>query len=216
MTRALLLLAAPIAALAIACGSSTTPDQDAGPDETDAGITDAGPDAKKPDYAFECPKGSGVSPSSAGCPDFIPGSMGDCQTTSWHGFENGSCHPVATCGPAAPPLPASLFEDLATCAVTCGAADKCDLTKKLGGPLNLDKPLEGQLCDDVEIQTSGFDDALLAQLCGIAPDLHCTQEDGGPMHCFFAGGALTAAQTKSLCALSLVQKVDVLWCWVYL
>ncbi len=122
---------------------------------------------------------------------------------------------MATCGPAGPPLPATLFESVAACAVTCGAAGRC-ATTKLAGNFKLDLPLEGQFCDDVEIRGAAVTNALLADLCAIAPEMRCEQPPGGEMRCRVDGGILTEAQVSRLCALTLVPKVESLWCWIYL
>src|SRR5262249_27321568 len=149
-------------------------------------MMDAGVEADAPaeTLLFYCPTDAGVSPVATGCPEFVPGSLGNCELSMWDAFQGGSCHPVDTCGPGQPPLPPTLFESAPSCAVTGAAAGKCEKSK-IGGQIEPGLPLEGQFCDDVEIEIGDttFSDALLAELCAIAPDLRCEQPPGGKMRC---------------------------------
>lgn len=184
---------------------------DAGPPLEDAGADDAQADAPSVPFLFYCDADAGAPVPDAGCPVIDPTTFGTCEATIGAGFDGNHCVLVDGCSPGAP----GLFPNPNACALACAAAGQCD-ESKLEGQFDPSKPLEGQFCDDVEILGDFSTSALPANLCAVAPDMHCEGYSNDTLVCRAIHGFLTTADVAELCALSLLPQVKGLRCLIYL
>jgi hypothetical protein len=192
--------------------TGTTPQPSTTPSETTSTTT---PD---PTTGSTGPVGTSSSSSSGdsttddpvgACKEAV-GDHGPCDAILGYGLVGDQCIAISGCN--CEPDCAFIFPDPLTCATTCAAAGECNEAIITGAGIGPKEVGPGSLCDEVNACVE------LPELKELFPGLTC--EPGGmpcggeTCHLLFQN-VLTPEQWTQICAASLLQGVDELYCVVF-
>jgi hypothetical protein len=158
--------------------------------------------------------GGGGSGTPGTCAD-VSGDYGPCESEIGWAFNGGECRLFSGCNCA--PNCGSFFDDAISCAAACAAVGRCDTADMKAIFLAQDPFVPGNHCDEVDICVDGDNRTALGALF---PEWTCEPQVGqlctsGTLCVAFWAGTVTTKQWESLCAASLLPRIDDIFCAVY-
>jgi hypothetical protein len=193
--------------------TGTTPQPSTTPSESTS-TTTADPTTGSADHSTGPAVTSSSGDSTTGDPDGTckeaDGDYGPCEAILGYGLVGEKCLAISGCN--CEPDCASIFPSPVACATTCAAAGECNDAIITGAGIGPKEVGPGSLCDEVDACVD------LPELKELFPELTC--EPGGmpcggeTCHLLFQN-VLTPEQWTQICAASLLQGVDELYCVVF-
>lgn len=193
--------------------TGTTPQPSTTPSESTS-TTTADPTTGSADHSTGPAVTSSSGDSTTGDPDGTceeaDGDYGPCEAILGYGLVGEKCLAISGCN--CEPDCASIFPSPVACATTCAAAGECNDAIITGAGIGPKEVGPGSLCDEVDACVD------LPELKELFPGLTC--EPGGmpcggeTCHLLFQN-VLTPEQWTQICAASLLQGVDELYCVVF-